>query len=95
MIAPVAGLNLASMRALAYAASLQQPLLALHVRPSRAEAERPRHYWDIWGDHLPLSIVVAPHRAVVSPMVNYIWALHRQRGDLTLTVILPEIIVRH
>jgi hypothetical protein len=28
-------------------------------------------------------------------MVNYIEVLRRQRPDLTLTVILPEIVVRH
>jgi hypothetical protein len=28
-------------------------------------------------------------------MINYIEVLHRQRHDLTLTVILPEIVIRH
>jgi len=37
---PVAGLDLASMRALAYAASLRQPVLALHLSPTEEEAER-------------------------------------------------------
>lgn len=94
-IVPVAGLNLASMRALAYAASLRQPVLALHLSPTEEEAERFRHYWQTWGDHLPLEVLVSPHRAVVAPLVNYIWSLHRERPDLTLTVILPEIVVRH
>ncbi len=92
---PVASLDLASMRALAYAASLQQPVLALHVSPTEEEAERFRDYWRTWGDHLPLEVVVSPYRAIVAPMVNYIESLHRLRPDLTLTVILPEIVVRH
>ena len=83
------------MRALAYAASLQQPVLALHVSPTEEEAERFRDYWRVWGDHLPLEVVVSPYRAIVAPMVNYIESLHRLRPDLTLTVILPEIVVRH
>jgi len=83
------------MRALAYAASLQQPVLALHVSPTDEEAERFIKYWRTWGDHLPLEDVVSPYRAIVAPMVNYIESLHRQRPDLTLTVILPEIVVRH
>jgi amino acid transporter len=94
-IVPVASLDLASMRALAYAASLQQPVLALHVSPTEEEAERFREYWRTWGDHLPLEDVVSPYRAIIAPMVNYIESLHHQRPDLTLTVILPEIIVRH
>ena len=28
-------------------------------------------------------------------MINYIESLHAQRPDLTITVILPEIVVRH
>ncbi len=95
VIVAVSSLDLASMRALAYAASLQQPVLALHVSPTEEEAERFRDYWREWGDHLPLEVVVSPYRAIVAPMVNDIESLHRQRPDLTLTVILPEIVVRH
>jgi amino acid transporter len=95
VLVPVATLNRAGMRALAYAASLQQPVLALHLSPTEEEAERFRDYWHAWGDHLPLEVVVSPYRAIVAPMVNYIEELHQQRSDLTLTVILPEIVVRH
>ena len=91
----VAALDLPSMRALAYAASLRQPVLTLHISPTDAEGERFRGYWQTWGDHLPLELVVSPYRAIVAPTVNYIESLHRQRPDLTLTVILPEIVVRH
>jgi amino acid transporter len=95
VVVPVASLDLASIRALAYAASLQQPVLALHVSPTDEEAKRFGDYWQVWGDHLPLEVVVSPYRAIVAPMVNYIASLHAQRPDLTLTVILPEIVVRH
>jgi amino acid transporter len=94
-IVAIASLDLPSMRALAYAASLQQPVLVLHVSPSDEEAERFGGYWRTWGDHLPLEVVVSPYRAIVAPMVNYIESLHRLSPDLTLTVILPEIVVRH
>jgi amino acid transporter len=95
VLVAVASLDLSSMRALAYAASLQQPVLALHVSPSDEEAERFGKYWRTWGDHLPLEVVVSPYRAIVAPMVNYIESLHRQDPELTLTAILPEIVVRH
>jgi amino acid transporter len=93
-IVPVAALDLPTMRALAYAASLQQPVLALHISPSEQESERFLEYWRRWGDRLPLEVIVSPHRAVVAPMINYIGALHQQRAELTLTVILPERVVR-
>jgi amino acid transporter len=94
-IVPVAGLDLPSLRALAYAVSLRQPVLALHLSPTGDEAKRFRHYWHTWGDHLPLEVIVSPHRTIVAPLVNYIAALHYQQPELTITVILPEIVVRH
>jgi amino acid transporter len=94
-IVSVASLTLPSVRALAYAASLGQPVLALHISPNAEEAKRFRDYWSAWGDHLPLEVVISPYRAVVAPMIHHIEALHRRRPDLTLTVILPELVVRH
>ena len=94
-IVPVVALNRAPMRALAYAAALGQPVLALHISPTADEADRFRGYWQEWGDHLPLEVIVSPHRALVAPLVNYIWSLHRERPDLTITVAVPEFVVRH
>ena len=59
------------------------------------EADRFLGYWRAWGDHLPLEVIVSPHRAVVAPLVNYLWTLHEQRPDLILTVAVPELVDRH
>jgi hypothetical protein len=32
---------------------------------------------------------------VIAPLVNYIWTLHEQRPDLTLTIAVPELVDRH
>ena len=92
-VVPVAVLDLAALHALAYAVSLAQPVLALHVSPTEEEAERFHRSWQAWGEHLPLEVVVAPYRATVAPLANYIAALHRQRPDVTLTLVVPEIVV--
>jgi hypothetical protein len=92
-IVPVAVFDLAALRALAYAASLGQPVLALHVSPTEEEAKRFRHEWEAWGNHLPLEIIVSPFRATVAPLTYYAAALHRQRPDLTMTLVVPEIVV--
>ncbi|RMI31294.1 APC family permease [Nocardia stercoris] len=91
-IVPLSGLDLAGLRALAYAASLRQPVLALHISPTEHEAERFRCYWRTWGDHLPLQVIVSQHRAITGPIVHYIQLLQRQRSDLTVTVIVPELV---
>ena len=92
---PIVRLDLASLRALAYAASLALPMLAVHISPSEDEAERFRGYWAAWGDHLPLEVVGSPYHALVAPLARYMDALQSQRTGLTVTVILPELIVRH
>jgi hypothetical protein len=95
VIVALSALDLASVRSLAYAASLRQPVLALHISTDEEDAARFRQEWEVWGDHLPLELVESPYRAVVPPMLHYIEALHRQRPELTLTVVLPELVVRH
>jgi amino acid transporter len=94
-VVPVSTIDLASMRALAYAGSLGKPVLAVHISPAQEEADRFLGYWRTWGDHLPVEVVISPYRALVAPLVQYIDALHRQRPDLTVTVVLPELVVRH
>ncbi|MFZ1925114.1 MAG: hypothetical protein WAU42_03120, partial [Solirubrobacteraceae bacterium] len=92
-VVPVAVLDLAALHALAYAVSLAQPVLALHLSPTEEEAERFHRAWHAWGDHLPLEVVVSPYRSTVAPLANYIAALHRQRPDVILTLVVPEIVV--
>jgi amino acid transporter len=94
VVVPVAALDLAALRALAYAASLSVPVLALHISPSDEEATRFHRYWQDWGDHLPLEVVVSPYRATLAPLANYIEALHRQRPEITVTVVVPELVTR-
>ena len=94
-VVPVMALDRPTIRALAYAAALGRPAFALHISPTSEEADRFLGYWQAWGDHLPLEVIVSPHRAVVAPLVNYIWTLHRPRPDLTLTVAVPELVDRH
>jgi hypothetical protein len=79
----------------AYAVSLRQPVIGLHLSPTEGEAKRFREYWRAWGNHVPLKVVESPYRAIVPPTVAYIESLHAQRPDLTLTVIAGDIAVRH
>jgi amino acid transporter len=95
ILVPVARLDLATLRAMAYAASLGQPMFAVHVSPDEQEAERFRRQWAAWGDHLRLEVIVSPYRAIIAPLAHYVEALHTLRQDLTLTAILPELVVGH
>jgi amino acid transporter len=94
VVVPVARLNRASLRALAYAASLGQPTLAVHIAPEEGEADRFREQWRAWGDQVRLETIVSPYRAVIGPLAHYLEALHASRAELTLTVIVPEVVLR-
>jgi hypothetical protein len=91
-IVALATLNRASLRGLAYAASLGQPVLAVHVSPTEDEAKCFRGYWCAWGDHLRLKVVQSPYRAIVTPLIAYVESLHDQRPELTITVVVPEVL---
>jgi hypothetical protein len=95
LVVPVRTVDLAGMRALAYAGSLGRPVQAVHISNSSEEADRFLEYWRAWGDHVPLEVVVSPYRALVAPLVHYVEALRLRRPELTLTIILPEVVVRH
>ena len=74
-VVPIVRLDLSSLRALAYAASLGQPVLAVHISPGDDEAARFKSYWAVWGDHVPLEVVDSPYRALVAPLACYFDAL--------------------
>jgi amino acid transporter len=95
VVVPIARFNLASLRALAYAASLGPPTIAVHISPEEEEADRFRAQWQAWGDHLRLEVVVSPYRLVIPPLANYLRALHTLRPDVAMTVVLPELVVKH
>ncbi|MEU6021777.1 APC family permease [Micromonospora sp. NPDC047134] len=94
-LVPVARLNQAALRTLAYVGSLGQPALALHVSPESTEAERFRAQWNTWGDHIPLETILSPHRVIIQPLAEYASALRLHHPDLTLTVVVPEVVVDH
>ncbi|MFU8870386.1 APC family permease [Micromonospora sp. SL4-19] len=95
LVVPVARFDQTTLRALAYVVSLGQPSLAVHVSPEDQEADRLRDEWTAWGDHIRLEIVVSPHREILEPLAQYIGQLHERSPDLTLTVVIPEVVVDH
>lgn len=93
LVVPVARFDQAALRALAYVASLGQPSFAVHVSPEDQEADRLRDEWAAWGNHIRLETVVSPHREILEPLTQYIAQLHRRSPEITLTVVIPEVVV--
>ena len=92
-LVPIGSINLVSLRALAYARALRRPVLAVHVCTAQHAADRFVASWRAAGDPVRLEVVVSPYRAIVVPLLRYVEDLHRQRPDLTFTVVLGELVL--
>ena len=96
-IVPVARLNPAAKRGLAYARSITREVTALHVARDRREANALHAAWEEWQATFPqreriqLNLVEPGRRSLVRCLLDSIDAMQQQYADETLTVMLPEI----
>ncbi|MGH2370428.1 MAG: APC family permease, partial [Chloroflexota bacterium] len=102
VLIPVADLNRAALRAIAYARSLtdevdhpepnghrREPrarLVAVHVTDDVDAGEHLKERWDRSGIGVDLVVVESPYRALVGPLLTYIRALERQEPESTSVV---------
>lgn len=100
-IVPIAGLDRASKQSLAYARSISDYVVAVHVAVEQQNADKVRHDWDIWKKHLTpdekteLVVIESPYRSLSRPLLNYIDSMHELYPDYAVNVILPEFVVAH
>ncbi|HEX3317877.1 MAG TPA: APC family permease [Solirubrobacteraceae bacterium] len=94
VVVPIEHLDGSALRALAYGVELGQPVLAVHLVPDQSAEEHFLEAWKALGEPVRLEIVRSPYRAIVAPLGQYLLALHAERPDLVLTVVLPEIVPR-
>src|SRR5206468_1429665 len=94
VVMPIAGLNQVTLRTLAYARSITDNVVAVHVAADE-EAEdvaKLETKWRKWIPDVPLVVVESPYRSLFRPLLSYIDALHRQQPDRVLTVLIPEFV---
>ncbi len=72
------------------------PLTAVHVTDSSEDVERVRKQWESCpcGD-AELVVLESPYRALASPLLAYIDALHESYPQDTIIVVLPEFVPGH
>jgi amino acid transporter len=95
VLVPVAKLDRATLRALAFAHSISRDVTAVHVTDSREEAEAMREQWENWESEVGLVILESPYRALLDPLVTYIKAVVKQDKRRPVTVVLSEFVPRH
>jgi hypothetical protein len=95
VLVPVTDVNQASLRALAFAHSISDKPLAIHITYNASESEDIRRKWARWGKGGELVLVESPYRSFTAPLLAYIDALHRKDPEAYVTVVLPEFLPAH
>lgn len=100
-IVPIAGMDRVSIQSLAYARSISDHVIAVHVAIEPDDARIVREAWQRWRPNIgdkektELVIIESPYRSLTGPLLNYIDTVHELYPDYTLTVLLPEFVVAH
>jgi len=91
-IVPIADLNNVALQSLAFARTVSERVIAVHICDDENHIAKLRAMWEIWGGHVPLEIIESPYRSFLRPLLSYIDEIDKQRGDDTLVIVLPELV---
>jgi amino acid transporter len=95
VIVPIESINKASVRALRYAKTISDNVIAFNVSIDEEDGQKVRERYNMLSTDIPLYIKYSPFRKVVDPLMKFIESAEYdyQRGDM-ITVILPQFSVR-
>jgi hypothetical protein len=68
---------------------------AVHVAFTEQDAEATRQRWDEYGFGVQLDIIDSPFRELRTPVMDYIDRIDELDPQDTITVVIPEFVVRH
>jgi amino acid transporter len=84
------------IQALAYAKSLRPDFLhAVSVAYDAEQASRIREQWERFDLDIPLDVVDSPFREINEPVLEYLDEIDARWSSDVVTVIIPELVVRH
>jgi amino acid transporter len=88
--------NIGVIQALAYAKSLHPDFLhAVSVAYDADQANRIREQWARFDLDIPLDVVDSPYREINEPVLEYLDEVDARWSSDVVTVIIPELVVRH
>jgi amino acid transporter len=95
VVVPISRLNLPSVVALQYAASLTPNATAVHVATDDERSAGIEGSWQQWSQGVPLVIVESPYRSLTGPLMQYLLEIKKLESADLVTVILPEYVPDH
>lgn len=95
VIVPIASINRASIRALRYAETISDHVVAFNVSIDPENGKKVRQRYSLLNTEIPLHIEYSPYRKIVDPLLEYIDSeeYNYTKGDM-ITVIVPEFEVK-
>jgi len=95
VIVPIASINRASIRAIRYAKTISDNVVAFNVSIDEEEGERLKKKYALLKTDIPLYVKYSPFRKVVDPLLKFIESeeYSYRKGDM-ITVILPQFSVK-
>jgi len=96
IIVPIASVNKSSVRALRYANTICDNVVAFCVAINDEDAREVQKNYDKLGTDIPLVIKLSPYRKVIDPLLRFIESSEYdyQSGDM-ITVLLSEFVVKN
>ncbi|MDD5189948.1 MAG: APC family permease [Dehalococcoidales bacterium] len=95
VLVPIEDINLASLRAIAFARTISKDVVLIHISNDQEETEKLQKKMDAYSPDMKLVVLESPLRVLVRPLTKYINALHSQHPDAFVTIVLPEFIAAH
>ena len=94
VIVPVESINRASLRALKYARSISDNIIAFNVSIDEEHGTKVKERFDSLNTGIPMIIKYSPYRKIVGPLIEFIQSEEYgiTKGNI-ITVVLPEFVV--
>lgn len=92
VIVPIDSINRASIRALRYARTLSNKVVAFHVAINDEKEQRMKDQWRQLTTDIPLIVKYSPYRKILKPLLDYINSYEEnqyQKGDI-ITIVLSQ-----
>jgi amino acid transporter len=92
VLVPISGIHRGVVKALQYARSISENVIAVYVDFDEEATAKLREKWERWGAGVKLVILPSPYRELTRPILRFIKRLERIQGHTLITVIVPEFI---
>lgn len=95
VIVPIASINKASIRALRYARTISDNVVAFNIAINEEDAKRIRRRWELLNTDIKLVVKYSPFRRVTEPLIKFVESEEHeyQKGDM-ITVIMPQFSIK-